>query len=217
MGCTSGCFKCFLNILNTVYAFFGLLIIGLATMSLSQAPTAYIIYLYVIGVVLFASSIIGCCGICQESVCMTTTYGFILLALLIVQLFGLFGNSFDEEYIKRFAVEDVDVKWKQEMVERGAMDKIQRTYECCGRNGPEDYVSIGRTTLPDSCYPDGKTNIPYFTTGCVNAAADEFLRFFSYANNSKWGSFAITALLCFCTFYLVQRFRKERRRYTYHY
>lgn len=54
-------------------------------------------------------------------------YGFILLALLIVQLFGLFGNSFDEEYIKRYAVEDVDVKWKQEMVDRGAMDKIQRT------------------------------------------------------------------------------------------
>lgn len=49
------------------------MIIGIATMSLSQAPTAYIIYLYVIGVVLFASSIIGCCGICQESVCMTTT------------------------------------------------------------------------------------------------------------------------------------------------
>lgn len=131
------------------------MIIGIATLSLSQAPTAYIIYLYVIGGVLFASSIIGCCGICQESVCLTTTvseldkqsargrcltrysmlnpehpipkYGFILLALLIVQLFGLFGNSFDEDYIKRYAVEDVDVKWKLEMIEPGAMDKIQRT------------------------------------------------------------------------------------------
>lgn len=75
------------------------------------------------------------------------------------------------------------------------LNNLQLKYECCGRNGPEDYVSIGRTTLPDSCYPDGKTNIPYFTTGCVNAAADEFLRFFSYANNSKWGSFAITVNL----------------------
>lgn len=118
------------------------------------------------------------------------------------------------------------------------MNNLNLKYECCGRNGPEDYVSIGRTTLPDSCYPDGKTNIPYFMTGCVNAAADEFLRFFSYADNSKWGSFAVTvnlsrylygciiiinhfylsqALLCFCTFYLVLRFRKERQRYTYHY
>ncbi|EDW01558.1 23 kDa integral membrane protein [Drosophila grimshawi] len=217
MGCTSGCFKCFLNVLNTVYALFGLLIIGLATLGLHQAPTAYIIYLYVIGGVLFASSIIGCCGICQESVCLTTTYGFLLLTLLVVQLLGLFGKKFDMDYIKRFAVDDVDANWNQEMVNPGAMDKIQRTYTCCGRNGPDDYASIGRETLPDSCYADGKTNLPYYTTGCVKAAADEFLINFNYVNNSKWGSVAVTALLCFCTFYLVHRFRKERRRYTYHY
>ncbi|ALC41261.1 Tsp42Ek, partial [Drosophila busckii] len=215
MGCTSGCFKCFLNILNIVYALFGLLIIAVATLSLGQAPTAYIIYLYVIGGVLFASSIIGCCGICQESVCLTATYGFILLTLLVVQLFGLFGKSFDEDYIKQFAVQDVDAKWQAEMTHPGAMDKIQRTYECCGRNGPEDYQKIGRPTLPESCYPDNKTYINSYTAGCVNAAADEFLKIFNYSQNSKLVSCVVTALLCFFTFYLVHRFRKERQRYSY--
>ncbi|KAH8300256.1 hypothetical protein KR044_012293 [Drosophila immigrans] len=265
MGCTSGCFKCFLNILNTVFALFGLMIIGIATLSLQQAPTVYITYLYVIGGIVFVASIIGCCGVCQESVCMTTTvseldkqivnrihkqmykclfsypqYGFILLALLVVQLLGLLGKNFDEDYIKQFAVEDVDAKWNLEVIKPGAMDKIQRTvsdrvnvppldrvlthfpisslqYECCGRNGPDDYVIIQRANLPLSCYPDGNTNVPYHTTGCIAAAADEFLRLFNYANTSKWGSFGITALLCFCAFYLARRFRKERQTYSYHY
>ncbi|XP_034477754.1 23 kDa integral membrane protein [Drosophila innubila] len=217
MGCTSGCFKCFLNILNTVFALFGLLIISIATLSLQQAPTVYITYLYVIGGIVFVASIIGCCGICQESVCLTTTYGFILFALLIVQLLGLLGKNFDEDYIKQFAVEDVNAKWNLEVIKPGAMDKIQRTYECCGLNGPDDYVSIGRPTLPKSCYPEEKTSIPFYATGCLSAAADEFLRFFNYANISKWGSFGITALLCFCSFYLARRFRRERLRYSYHY
>ncbi|XP_034106501.1 23 kDa integral membrane protein [Drosophila albomicans] len=217
MGCTSGCFKCFLNILNTLFALFGLLIIGIATLSLQQAPTVYITYLYVVGGIVFVASIIGCCGVCQESVCMTTTYGFILLALLVVQLLGLFGKNFDEDYIKQFAVADVDAKWNLEVIKPGAMDKIQRTYECCGRNGPDDYVIIQRTNLPLSCYPEGNTNVPYYTTGCVTAAADVFLRYFNYVNTSKWGSFGITALLCFCSFYLARRFRKERQTYSYHY
>jgi len=56
-----------------------------------------------------------------------TQYGFILLALLIVQLLGLLGKNFDEDYIKKFAVEDVDAKWNLEVIKPGAMDKIQRT------------------------------------------------------------------------------------------
>ncbi|BFG05351.1 23 kDa integral membrane protein [Drosophila madeirensis] len=215
MGCTSGFIKCFLNTLNSLNALVGLLLIVIATIILGQAPLVYIVYLYVLGGLIFVSSILGCCGICQENVCMTATYGFILLAQLIISLLGNFGFKFNEDYIRKFASEEVQKKWDLELVEPGAMDPYQRTYDCCGRNGPDDYVSIGRATLPATCYPKENHELPHFTTGCAQSAGDNFLELFNYSSDTNWISVGITALMVLGAFYLVGRFRKQRRRYHY--
>ncbi|XP_017050173.1 protein late bloomer [Drosophila ficusphila] len=215
MGCTSGCVKCFLNTLNTLNALSGLLLIGIATLAISKAPLAYIVFLYGLGGLVFISAILGCCGICQENVCMTATYGFMLLAQLIISLLGIFGFNFSEEYIERFAIEEIQAKWDRELVEPGAMDIPQSVYQCCGRDSPDDYVTIGRQTLPSSCYPDSDTQKPHYLAGCVQKASQSFVALFNYSNDTNWIAVGITALMVIAAFYLVGRFRKQRIRYNY--
>ncbi|KAH8372768.1 hypothetical protein KR009_004597 [Drosophila setifemur] len=232
MGCTSGCVKCFLNVLNTLNALVGLSLIAIATIGLEKSPLAYIAFLYSLGGLVFVSAILGCCGICQENVCMTATYGFILLAQLIISLLGSFGFKFSEGYIEKFAADEVQMRWEQELVEPGAMDIYQKVYECCGRNSPDDYVSIGRITLPPSCYPQENTQLPHFLIGCVQKSSQNFVVLFNYANDTHWISVGITVsyaiysmganslnllqvLMVIAAFYLVGRFRKHRLRYSY--
>ncbi|KAH8267103.1 hypothetical protein KR018_005691 [Drosophila ironensis] len=215
MGCTSGCIKCFLNILNTLNALVGLSLIAIATIALSKAPLLYIAFLYGLGGLVFVSALLGCCGICQENVCLTATYGFMLLAQLIISLVGTFGLNFGEGYIEKFAAEEVQRKWDQELVEPGAMDIFQQVYECCGRDGPDDYVAIGRPTLPASCYPNENTHMPHYLAGCVSKSGQSFVVLFNYANDTHWISVAITVLMVIAAFYLVGRFRKQRIRYSY--
>lgn len=47
--------------------------IAIATIALSKAPLLYIAFLYGLGGLIFVSAILGCCGICQENVCLTVT------------------------------------------------------------------------------------------------------------------------------------------------
>jgi len=58
------------------------------------------------------------CVVCQQ-------YGFLLLAQLIISLLGIFRFKFTEEYIEKFAAEEVQMKWDEELVEPGAMDIYQ--------------------------------------------------------------------------------------------
>ncbi|XP_017001589.2 protein late bloomer [Drosophila takahashii] len=215
MGCTSGCVKCFLNALNTLNALSGLLLIAIATLALAKAPFVYIVFLYGLGGIIFVSAILGCCGICQESVCMTATYGFLLLGQLIISLLGIFGFKFSEEYIEKFAAEEVQRKWNEELVKPGAMDPYQEVYECCGRDSPDDYVAIGRQTLPTSCYPQGDTQKIHYMAGCVQKSSQNYVALFSYANDTNWIAVGITVLMVIAAFYLVGRFRKQRIRYSY--
>ncbi|XP_043655424.1 protein late bloomer [Drosophila teissieri] len=215
MGCTSGCVKCFLNTLNTLNALSGLSLIAIATLALSKAPLAYILFLYGLGGIIFVSAVLGCCGICMENVCMTATYGFLLLAQLIISLLGIFRFKFTEDYIEKFAAEEVQMKWDQELVEPGAMDIYQTVYECCGRDSPDDYVAIGRQTLPLSCYPQEDTQMPHYLAGCVQKSSENFVVLFSYAHDTNWIAVGITILMMISAFYLVGKFRKHRIRYGY--
>ncbi|XP_068148003.1 protein late bloomer [Drosophila tropicalis] len=216
MGCTTACMKCFLNILTTLNALFGLLLIGIASMSMGQAPTTYIIYLYAFGGMLFVSSIIGCCGICRESVWLTATYGFILLVIMMVHLVSVFATIFDEEYIRKYAAEKVQSSWNLELVQPGAMNYIETMYMCCGRNEPEDHFTIKESVeWPSSCYPGNNTSLPRYGKGCTKAVTDELLVLYNYSSDTRWVSFFSTALMFICTFCLMRRFQNDRRRYRY--
>ncbi|XP_030387624.1 23 kDa integral membrane protein [Scaptodrosophila lebanonensis] len=216
MGCTSGCLKLFLNILNSINMLVGFLLIAVATISLGQAPPFFILYFYIIGAFAFVTSIIGCCGICRESVCLTTAYAVMLLVYFVVQLMWVFGFKFDENTIKNYAANDVEKIWNEELVHPGAMNATQLLFDCCGRNGPGDYSAINRDTLPSSCYPNNEIgDLPPFTKGCVQAVSESYLSTFKYSSSSEWLEIIFSAIMCLAAFYLVRRFRKDRRRYHY--
>ncbi|TMW39662.1 hypothetical protein DOY81_015258, partial [Sarcophaga bullata] len=105
----------------------GILLIVLATLILKTAPQNYVIYMYIIGGVNLGAAMLGCCGICNEHVCMTATYALICLAPLVAQIcYKVF--SFDyEEIIRKFARDDVNKTWQKEVQTPGAMDNTQQT------------------------------------------------------------------------------------------
>jgi len=215
MGCASGTMKCVLNIINIINALLGILLVVLASFIVHSAPQVYVIYLFIVGGIILLTSFLGCCGICKENVCMTTTYACILLGVLVLQIIGKF-YPIDDSAIRKIAADDVQKTWMQEIEHPGAMNNTQQTYHCCGKDRPEDYYSIQRPSFPASCYPDNIVNkTALYNTGCVTAAGDNFVTFFNYAANSTWGTLAWTAAVVVFAFYLVHRFRQRQQRYNY--
>ncbi|CAD7015427.1 protein late bloomer [Ceratitis capitata] len=215
MGCTSGVMKCILNILNVVMAIFGLLLIALAVLSFNTAPKVYIYYLFIVGGVNFVAAMLGCCGICQEDVCLTMTYAIIIALSLVSQIVGKYYAS-DSGAIKEFATKDVEKTWLEEIKLPGAMNNTQQTYHCCGKINPQDYYAIGRAAYPASCYPQMIVNqTALWNKGCIQAAEEQFLNIFNYSSSGEWGNLVFTAVMLLFAIYLVVRFRSKQRRYDY--
>ncbi|XP_053963716.1 23 kDa integral membrane protein [Anastrepha ludens] len=215
MGCTSGVMKFVLNMMNVLLALFGLALIALAALSFNTAPKVYIYYLFVVGAVNFIAAMLGCCGICQEDVCLTTTYAILIALSLASQIVGKIYAS-DSNAIKEFAAKDVEKTWLEEIKLPGAMNDTQQTYHCCGKIGPDDYFSIGRRAYPASCYPKMVYNqTALWTTGCIKAAEYEFTSIFTYSSSGEWGNLIVTAVMLLFAIYLVIRFRSKQRRYDY--
>ncbi|XP_014102762.1 protein late bloomer [Bactrocera oleae] len=215
MGCTSGVMKCLLNIMNVLMAIFGLLLIALGALSFNTAPKVYIYYLFIVGGINFIAAMLGCCGICQEDVCLTTTYAIVIALSLVSQIVGKIYAS-DSAAIKEFATKDVEKTWLEEIKMPGAMNNTQQTYHCCGKISPNDYFSIGRSAYPASCYPKMIVNqTALWNAGCVQAAEDEFLSIFNYSSSGEWGNLIVTGVMLLFAIYLVIRFRSKQRRYDY--
>ncbi|KAF5397349.1 Tetraspanin [Paragonimus heterotremus] len=115
------------------------------------APIAII----VLGAVILLVSFLGCCGAIKENVCMLYMYGVFLIILLIAELIAavmavVYKDKIDDEIEKilRDALKDYN---KEEI--RESIDLIQKTFECCGAKGREDYAG----DVPESCgtYQEG--------------------------------------------------------------
>ncbi|XP_054153036.1 23 kDa integral membrane protein-like [Oppia nitens] len=106
------------------------------------------------GVLIFLLAFLGCCGACRESACMLSTYGAIILLLVIAQCVGAYFafkyktdipkeiNKIIEKGIEKFQSEDSVAKGIQE---------IQRSFECCGTDGPNSWRVKTGGRVPASC------------------------------------------------------------------
>ncbi|GAA55584.1 23 kDa integral membrane protein, partial [Clonorchis sinensis] len=106
------------------------------------------IALIVLGAIILLVSFLGCCGAIKENVCMLYTYGVLLVILLIAEIVAaimtvVYKDKIDPEIEKIFkdAVRDYPKPEIQQSI-----DLIQKTFECCGATGPEDYGVV-----PESC------------------------------------------------------------------
>jgi CD63 antigen len=147
------------------------------------------IVVLVAGSIIFLIAFLGFCGACRKNSCMLTTYGVIILLLVIVQCVGAYlafhYKSDFEDDIKKGLKEKFGEnfsKYKTDGDIRKAIQNIQKAFDCCGYNSPNDYDSIlGKNTWPASCCGEtfesnpnancssGKTP---FVEGCIDSISN---------------------------------------------
>lgn len=166
----------------------------------------------VLGSVVFVIAFFGCCGAIRESYCMTTTYGFFLMVLIIAQivvaaLVFIYVGDAKEAFKKGFArlFDERDRPQNAELI-----NTIQANLQCCGKNSVLDW--LGNT--PQSCCKAGTAPLCMpFTTGCQTALG-EFID--TAGDVLGWVSLGVAAvelvgLIAACC--LANGIRNQARRY----
>lgn len=166
----------------------------------------------VLGSVVFVIAFFGCCGAIRESYCMTSTYGFFLMVLIIAQIvvaalvFIYVGDA--REAIKTGFDKLFDQRDRPQNAE--LIDTIQANLQCCGKSSALDWLG----SHPQSCCKAGTAPlcIP-FGTGC-RARLGEFID--TAGDVLGWVSLGVAAveligLIAACC--LANGIRNRERRY----
>ncbi|KAM7344565.1 tetraspanin 42Ee isoform 1-T2 [Cochliomyia hominivorax] len=188
MDCGTTLVKYILFIFNTLVSVLGILAIVYGAIVLNSIgvikadkqvdflpEVAVPMCLITIGSIVVFISFLGCCGAIREDVCMTMCYAVFMLILLILQLVLVVLVWTNKEKITSVMGEVIDRAWERESREAGFFEAIQKSFKCCGSNGPADYALILK--LPtDSCCESGSTCTPLnYYGGCK----EKFVSFMS--------------------------------------
>ncbi|XP_077293192.1 CD63 antigen-like [Arctopsyche grandis] len=106
------------------------------------------------GAIIFIVALLGCCGATKENYCMLMTFGILMLILFVIGLAGGIAC-----YVKRGQLEDVLENKLNETMHlyptdstfQKSWDIMQHELQCCGDNGPSDWLTFGNKTIPISC------------------------------------------------------------------
>ncbi|XP_052862426.1 CD63 antigen-like isoform X1 [Anopheles cruzii] len=203
LNCGHSTIKYLLFIFNLLCSLCGIALIVIGAISLVKlddirdisdeyniiAPSVLLI---VFGSVVFFIAFFGCCGAIRESYCMTSTYSFCLILLVIAQiviavLVFVFIGDVTEAIQKGF--ERVFNARDQNAINADLVNTIQANLECCGKTSFLDWG----VSIPQSCCSSSGTAplcVP-FVTGCVNRLAD-FLD--SAGNVVAWVSLGVAGV-----------------------
>ncbi|CAD7013407.1 protein late bloomer [Ceratitis capitata] len=165
----------------------------------------------VLGGLLFATTIVGCCGTIRESPRTILIYAIFLFLLLLAQIAVIFLLPIN---FHNLAVETIQNAWNRQMSD-DSMDNYQIRYDCCGKTGPNDYIDSG-LTIPPSCYLNRKPSIPndLYTAGCIDKLALAFTNGSRIEVISDWTLVGVEGLTIVVACILGINFKNmERRRY----
>lgn len=116
---------------------------------------------------------IGCFGSLLNKRSFLICYAFFLLLIIIVEFVIVIlvlvyrdqiWTTFDSGFLDVFK----DAYNFNSTSTIGIIETLENQLECCGVNGPFDYLAV-RVPLPLSCYPSQSTFFLPFSTGCANA------------------------------------------------
>jgi len=198
--CCESIVKYFMVLCNILFALAGIILIGFGAYAqiaakdyLNFLGDNYVntpIFIIILGGVVFAIALFGCCGAWKENKCLIYTYGTILFFILIAQVaagiaaFALRGplkteisknmEKGQENYHKE-GYEGVTTTW----------DLVQENLHCCGVNSYTDWQNVTQLAggVPDSCckvgHQEGCGKAPVdaekiFSEGCFTLFNDEF-------------------------------------------
>lgn len=172
MSCGMGLIKYLIFIFNFIFALCGLALLVIGVLMHIESNTYQdavkenmgfpSVTLIVIGSIIFIIAFFGCCGAIRESHCMTITFASFLLTILIIQVAVAIYVfvAFKESNINvRSVYKDVFDKYWTSETSRDIVNTVQKSFDCCGIDSPNDFYNMGNKTVPWSC--------------CANAAVGE--------------------------------------------
>lgn len=223
LNCGLSTIKYVLFVFNLLCSLCGIALVVIGGVSLSKIAdlqdisdehsiVAPSILFIILGSVVFVIAFFGCCGAIRESYCMTSTYGFFLMVLIIAQiviaaLVFIYVGDAREAFKKGFAklFDERDRPGNRELI-----DTIQINLQCCGKTSALDWYG----SHPQSCCQAGTAPlcIP-FTDGC-QARLGEFID--TAGDVLGWVSLGVAAveligLIAACC--LANGIRNQERRY----
>ncbi|XP_055605691.1 23 kDa integral membrane protein-like isoform X2 [Uranotaenia lowii] len=223
LNCGHSTIKYVLFIFNLLCSLCGIALVVIGGVSLAKVAewqdisdehniVAPSILFIVFGSIVFIIAFFGCCGAIRESYCMTSTYGFFLLVLIVGQIVvaalvfiyvGDVSDAFKKGFAKVF--DERDRPANAELI-----NTIQSNLECCGVSSALDWG----VSMPQSCCSAGTAPacVP-FLTGCQKRLG-EFID--SAGNVLGWVSLGVAAvelvgLIFACC--LANGIRNQQRRY----
>ena len=192
MACISTTFKYIVLLFNLLFFFLGCAIIGVG-IYMQVKMAAYFDLLgditinsatifIIVGVIITIISFFGCCGAIMENECMMYTFASLITLLLLIEV-GLtvviliYQDDAKSEVSKRMKEGLDNYNTTESHGVTLTWDEMQKKYECCGVNEPEDWDKKFPNSVPDSCcevvtqgcgvnklsIPDG----PFWRTGCL--------------------------------------------------
>jgi len=198
--CCESLVKYFMVLCNILFALAGIILIGFGAYAqiaakdyLNFLGDNYVntpIFVIILGGVIFAIALFGCCGAWKENKCLIYTYGTILFFILIAQIaagiaaFALQG-PLKAEITKN--MEKGQLNYGQEGFEgvTTTWDLVQKNLHCCGVNNWDDWKNVTQMAggVPDSCCKVGQEEDcgkapveakDVFTEGCFTLFNNEF-------------------------------------------
>uniref|UniRef100_T1II96 Uncharacterized protein n=1 Tax=Strigamia maritima TaxID=126957 RepID=T1II96_STRMM len=183
-----GTAKFLLFFFNFIFFVTGILIIVVASLAISntQELTKHLesgvksvpIFLIVVGLFVAVIAFFGCCGAIRNSYCMLMTFAAIL-GIIFVFEFGAGIAAYTKkddiiQSVKNGFDELMNDYKKNDTAEKDAVDALQQSFKCCGRNGSDDWKKRGEP-VPNSCCPKVEdksvtcTDNTTFKDGCYDA------------------------------------------------
>ncbi|XP_014205355.1 CD63 antigen [Copidosoma floridanum] len=164
------CIKCLLCAVNFVFVLTGILI-------LSMSRVIYDIYnnfsyfldssyfspatvLVTVGVFIIIVASLGCYGALKESTFLVLAFAFALSVVLVLEFAAAIAAYVLQADIVALLNDKINRTMHQyddNLDAKAAIDSLQYNLQCCGYNGPSDWVDVGLRTshvynAPDSCY-----------------------------------------------------------------
>jgi len=198
--CCESIVKYFMVLCNILFALAGIILIGFGAYAqiaakdyLNFLGDNYVntpIFIIILGGVIFAIALFGCCGAWKENRCLIYTYGTILFFILIAQIaagiaaFALRG-PLESEITKNMEKGQLNYGVQGYEGVTTTWDLVQINLHCCGVNSFADWVNVTHMegAVPDSCCKGGQKEgcgkagfqeDDIYTEGCYKLFSDEF-------------------------------------------
>uniref|UniRef100_A0A1Q3FTG2 Tetraspanin n=1 Tax=Culex tarsalis TaxID=7177 RepID=A0A1Q3FTG2_CULTA len=150
-----------------------------------------------LGMIAFVISFFGFFGAARNSPCMISTYAFLLLVLMVIQIGFAVGSFLQYDKARVYFLGRVEANFDRIFRSAGAnlrsnpqIARVQRLFQCCGKHS---YTEWGRW-LPESCCEAGAkpdTGCKPYETGCVEQLENYFT---SAARTFGWLLICFTAI-----------------------